>query len=153
MTPRAPLFAVLIFTGLVARGGPAFAAPSPRTAPPVPVAAAPAPRPLDGAPQDTVRRLLGEPDVAHAEGEGALWTYRLEPCVLMVAFRQSDHGLKVTSTLAGSRQRGRQAPAVGDCLGAGLAAHREAASRPPPLPRETTIGPITPSSPQTQAPP
>ncbi len=153
MTANAPLSVVLAAGFLLLAGGhPARAAATPHAPPPPATTATSVPRSLEGETAETVRRWLGEPDVAHAEGEGALWTYRLEACALMVGFRQSDHGLTVTSTLAGPRQRGRPVPSTADCLGAGLAAHREAASRPPPLPRETTIGPITPPSPQTQVP-
>jgi hypothetical protein len=81
-----------------------------------------------------------------------LWTYRFETCALMVGFRQSDHGLRVTSTVAGPRQRGRPEPSAIECLGSGVAGHREAVARPPPLPRETTIGPPSPPVPQTQVP-
>ena len=117
-----------------------------------PAATAPFPRALDGETPEAVRLLLGEPNVAHAEGAGALWTYRFDTCALMVGFRQSDHGMKVTSLLAGPRQRGRPEPTVVDCLGTGVAAHREAGARPPPLPRETTIGPPPPAMPQLQVP-
>ena len=102
--------------------------------------ASPAPRSLEGEPPDAVRGLLGEPDLAHEEGAGALWTYRLEGCVLMVAFRDAGHGPKVTTAQAGTRRRGAPEPSAAECLAAGVAAHREAASHPPPLPRETTIG-------------
>jgi hypothetical protein len=144
MMPRASLSAVFSAGLLLLAGGTATHA--------APAAANPVLRSLDGETPEAVRLLLGEPDVAHAEGEGALWTYRFETCALMVGFRQSDHGLKVTSTVAGPRQRGRPEPSTVDCLGSGVAAHREAGARPPPLPRETTIGPPSPPVPQSQVP-
>lgn len=144
MIRSAPLSAILA-TGLaiLAIGGTIHATSAP---------AVPIPRSLVGETQDAVRRLLGEPDVAHAEGDGALWTYRFESCALMIGFRQSDHGLKVTSTFAGPRQRGQPLPSTAECLVAGLGTHRESATRPPPLPRESTIGPLSPQTPQTQVP-
>lgn len=99
-----------------------------------------APRSLDGEAADAVRVLLGEPDLAHEEGAGALWTYRFEGCVLMIAFRDAGHGPKVTAAQAGARRRGGPELSASECIAAGVSAHREAAAHPPPLPRETTIG-------------
>jgi|GEM_PF-3394456 len=144
MTPSATLSLVLVAVLWTAAPGPARAA-----ATPPPAAQS---RALEGESPEAVRQRLGEPDVAHGEGGGALWTYRLESCALMIAFRDTDRGLKVTSALAGPRRRGQPDPAVADCVAAAVAAHRQAADRPPPLPRDSTIGPALPPVPQPREP-
>ena len=144
MTPSAALSLALLAALWTPAPGPSRSAASPP--------AAATPHALEGETPDAVRQLLGEPDVAHGEGGGALWTYRLESCALMVAFRESERGLKVTSTIAGPRRRGQPDPSAADCVAAAAAAHRQAADRPPPLPRETTIGPAAPPTPQTREP-
>jgi hypothetical protein len=74
---------------------------------------------LLGADEATVTARLGEPAVARAEGQGALWTYRRPSCALFVFFRM-DGGRRVVSGLdAGARRPGAGAPSADACLAAG----------------------------------
>ena len=144
MTPCAALSLALVTALWAVAPGPARSAATPP--------AVVTPHALEGESPDAVRQLLGEPDVAHGEGGGALWTYRLESCALLVAFRETERGLKVTSAIAGPRRRGQPDPSPADCVSAAVAAHRQTADHPPPLPRETTIGPAAPPAPQPREP-
>jgi hypothetical protein len=69
----------------------------------------------DAATQDAVRRLIGEPDFARAEGAGALWTYRLEHCALMLAFAEGPGALRLAAVTPGPRRLGEPDPAVSVC--------------------------------------
>jgi len=63
------------------------------------------------------RTKLGSPDVSRREGQGALWTYRKETCVLFVYFAAPPgEPLKVTGLSAGPRKAGETAPTVDVCL-------------------------------------
>jgi hypothetical protein len=96
--------------------GAASAAPAPAAKP------APAPPrgeahfPLARATPDEVKAWLGEPAVANHEGEGALWTYRLQDCALMVFFKDEGAGLKVSGVATGPRRRGQPAPDAESCI-------------------------------------
>ncbi len=101
-----------------------------------PGSAAPAhgPRTLDGAGFEQVRAVLGEPDVAQTEGDGALWTWRLDACALMIAFRGGTGVYHVTDIMAGPRHRGDAPISPAQCVAAGEAAQRN--TKPPiPAPR------------------
>ena len=79
-----------------------------------------APVPLSGLTQAEVRTRLGEPAIANGEGAGALWTYRLPDCALLVFFEDKGRGLKVSGAEAGPKRRGEPKPALDACLaGAG----------------------------------
>ncbi|HYF23698.1 MAG TPA: hypothetical protein VD929_09900 [Caulobacteraceae bacterium] len=73
---------------------------------------------LVGADGKEVERRLGEPETARAEGDGAMWTYRLKSCALHVFFRRPDAQgtLRVTGSAAGPLKRGEPVPAVDACL-------------------------------------
>ena len=89
------------------------------------------PHSLEGATFEQVRAALGEPDVAQAEGEGALWTWRLEACALMIAFRSAAGIPHVTTIMAGPRHRGVTPISPSQCIAAGEAV-RHAGLRPSP---------------------
>ena len=56
---------------------------------------------LVGISEAGVRDRLGEPAVARREGAGALWTYRLPACSVLVFFReQAGQGLRVSGVEA-----------------------------------------------------
>lgn len=78
--------------------------------------------PLNGQAAADVRARLGEPDLTHIEGSGALWTYRFDDCALMVAFRDGPEGLRVTQTISGPRRRGETPPSAAECVASGEAA-------------------------------
>ena len=82
---------------------------------PAPIPTAPKSR-LSGLTTREITTRLGPPDVAHTEGKGAFWTYRLTDCALFVFFQDAGKGLKVSSVSAGPRKRGDPAPAAEDCL-------------------------------------
>jgi hypothetical protein len=65
---------------------------------------------------DQVRAKLGAPDIEHAEGGGALWTYRLERCALLVAFKTGPKGLRVIDAFAGVRKRGETPLTLNACV-------------------------------------
>lgn len=68
-----------------------------------------------------VKARLGAPDVARAEGKGAMWTYRLPDCALFVFFRsQQGQPLKMSGATAGPRVRGRSPPPVNECVAEAL---------------------------------
>jgi hypothetical protein len=95
--------------------GSALAAPVPR--PPGQAAKPASPTvPLAGDTPDEVRAWLGEPAVASGEGKGALWTYRLDDCALMVFFKDQGSGLKVTGVATGPRRRADVAPDAESCI-------------------------------------
>jgi hypothetical protein len=79
----------------------------------------PAPDSLNDLTTRQVRARLGEPAVAHAEGKGAMWTYRSDDCALMVFFEDKGKGLRTAGAVTGPRKRGEPVPALDDCV-AGL---------------------------------
>ena len=95
--------------------------------------AAPPAHTMVGLVPEQVRAALGEPDVAQADGAGALWTYRLDACALMIAFRDTAGALRVSDLVVGPRRRGETPPSSPACVASGEAAHRN----PPPLPTST----------------
>lgn len=74
--------------------------------------------PLANATPDDVKARLGEPAVANAEGKGAFWTYRLEDCALMVFFKDTGQGLRVSGVQTGPRRRAETPPDAETCIGA-----------------------------------
>jgi len=105
---RRPVLLGLAILTLVA-GGQARAAAPPVSAPPV-AALAPGATPLQ------VIERLGDPAVASREGRGALWTYRLEGCALMVFFKDEGQGLRVSGVTASARRRGEPTPDAAACV-------------------------------------
>ena len=114
--------------------GPALAArelaPAFPRAPESTVAATVAPGPvytyegLLGLSQDQTRARLGPPDLAQAEGSGAMWTYRLSDCALFVFFRSGDgQPLVMSGAAAGQRRRGQAVPTLEACIADALNAH------------------------------
>ena len=85
---------------------------------------------LLGLDQDHARARLGPPDLAQAEGTGAMWTFRQRICALFVFFR-SDAGqpLKVSGAAAGQRRRGQQVPTLEACIAEALNAHPASSGR------------------------
>lgn len=64
-----------------------------------------------------LRSALGMPDLQRTEGDGALWTYRMPSCALMVFLRRSSGvAFKVTGAQTGPLARGNPAPDVDACL-------------------------------------
>jgi hypothetical protein len=76
---------------------------------------------LVGATDADLRTTLGTPDLERKEGDGALWTYRLSNCSLMVFLHRTDGGMKVTGTQASPLVRGAQSIDVDACLRAAAA--------------------------------
>lgn len=77
---------------------------------------APAPESLAGLTPRQVRQRLGDPAVAHAEGKGAMWTYRSEGCALMVFFEDGGKGLRAAGAVTGPRRRGDPVPELETCM-------------------------------------
>lgn len=76
---------------------------------------------LLGLTEAEAKARLGAPDTAREEGEGAMWTYRLDDCALFVFFKaEDDKPLKVTGTASGARRRGEAAPPVQACVAEAL---------------------------------
>jgi len=63
-----------------------------------------------------LRTSLGEPDLKRSEGDGALWTYRLQDCSLMVFLHRTGATWKVSGAQTGPLERGQPAPEVDACL-------------------------------------
>ena len=106
-----PLGLALLAPAFLLGAGAAHAA-----APSRPAAPAAATPPLQAQTPAQVRARLGEPAVASGEGKGAMWTYRLEGCALMVFFKDEGRGLRVSGVTASARRRGEAAPTVETCL-------------------------------------
>jgi len=89
------------------------------TAPMIPTA--PKVQDLLGKDGREVERLLGEPKIAHARGDGAMWTYQRPTCALHVFFRRNGERdtLRVSGVSSGPLQRGAAAPDVARCLSYG----------------------------------
>ena len=76
---------------------------------------------LMAAAQSDVRTRLGAPDVARAEGSGAMWTYSLPDCALFIFFRMpkgapADASPRVSGAASGPRVRGQRPLPVNDCI-------------------------------------
>jgi hypothetical protein len=72
---------------------------------------------LTGRSDTELKAALGMPDLERNEGAGALWTYRLPACSLMVFLkRDGAEPLKVTGAQASPLQRGGPVPDVDACL-------------------------------------
>jgi hypothetical protein len=76
----------------------------------------PAPDSLNDLTTRQVRQRLGEPAVAHAEGKGAMWTYRSDDCALMVFFEDKGKGLRAAGAVTGPRKRGEPVPELETCM-------------------------------------
>jgi hypothetical protein len=120
MTVRAALLAALFVSACAT---PAVETPRPVAA--LPPAAPSATRaPLDAAAQlaragqaDAITpreagMLLGPPDVERREGAGALLTWRLESCALVLSFT----GDRLQSVSPGPRRSGAPAPSIETCV-------------------------------------
>lgn len=86
-----------------------------------PAAEPPAPRTptlatLRGLTPEAVKAKLGAPVLERQDGAGALWTYRLPTCALLVFFADQGSGLKLVGAEAGPLVRGAVAPATDVCL-------------------------------------
>ncbi len=78
-----------------------------------------------------VTARLGAPDLARAEGRGAMWTYRLPDCALFVFFRRSGvEPLHFDGATAGPRMRGRNPPPVNQCLTEAMSRHGAEPAKP-----------------------
>jgi hypothetical protein len=85
---------------------------------------------LDGATEAETRTRIGAPDLARTEGLGALWTYRLENCALLVFFRSEGGGpRRLSGALSSPRRRGETPPTVDACLAEAAARAAPAARR------------------------
>jgi hypothetical protein len=73
---------------------------------------------LIGHTDEELRQKLGTPDLARNEGDGALWTYRLPACSLMVFMKRTDGTMKVSGAQAAPLDRGGAAIGVDACLAA-----------------------------------
>ena len=73
---------------------------------------------LIGRSDEDIRRTLGVPDLARNEGDGALWTYRLPACSLMVFLKRTDGAMKVSGAQSAPLQRSGSPIAVDACLAA-----------------------------------
>lgn len=73
---------------------------------------------LVGSDETRLKAELGDPELMRAEGDGALWTYRMPDCALYVFLgRDTSAGpWKVKGAQAGPLKRGGQAPDVDVCL-------------------------------------
>ena len=86
---------------------------------------------LLAASETEVKTRLGAPDLARAEGSGAMWTYRLPDCALFVFFRRpAGEPLKVSGAASGPRMRGRNPPPVNECLSQGFERRVAEAAKP-----------------------
>jgi hypothetical protein len=75
---------------------------------------------------DDVQRLLGPADVARRETAGALLTYRLDNCALVLAFAMDNlNRLRLTDVAPGAPRFGDPAPSLDQCAAA-LEARRAA---------------------------
>lgn len=76
---------------------------------------------LVGSDETRLKAELGEPELMRAEGDGALWTYRLPACALYVFLGRdaSTSPWKVKGAQAGPLKRGEQPPEVDVCLKSG----------------------------------
>jgi hypothetical protein len=64
-----------------------------------------------------LRTTLGAPELTRAEGDGAMYTYRLPGCALLVFLHKAEpSGYKVTGAQAGPLSRGGATPDVDACL-------------------------------------
>ena len=72
---------------------------------------------LVGFDEARLRGVLGPPALASAEGQGAMWTYRLKTCALHVFLaRDASGALRVKAGSAGPLVRGGASPTVDACV-------------------------------------
>jgi hypothetical protein len=72
---------------------------------------------LVGRTDTELRASLGAPELTRAEGDGAMYTYRLPGCALLVFLHKAEPaGYKVTGAQAGPLSRGGATPDVDACL-------------------------------------
>ena len=72
---------------------------------------------LLGASEDDARQRLGPPDLVRAEGQGAMWTYRLDDCALFLFFKGPEgQPLRVSGAATGPRRRGEPPATVEACI-------------------------------------
>lgn len=81
------------------------------------VAHVPAFSALVGFDENRLKGVLGPPALARAEGQGAMWTYRLRTCALHVFLsRDASGALRVKAGSAGPLVRGAASPTVDACV-------------------------------------
>ncbi len=82
--------------------------------------------PLSGllaASEDDTRQRLGPPDLVRSEGQGAMWTYRLDDCALFLFFKGPEgQPLRVSGAATGPRRRGEPPAPVEACIAKAVAA-------------------------------
>ncbi len=98
-------------------------APEPAATRPAPQVAltprphAPLPDSLIGASPETVKKLLGPPDLERREGQARLWTFRGGDCRLAIVFGQGEGGGQTVMALRVTEPRwGAPAPDAATCL-------------------------------------
>ena len=71
-----------------------------------------------GRSEGDLKSQLGDPDLKRSEGDGALWTYRLPNCSLLVFLHRGagQSTWKISGAQAGPLARGDPAPDVDSCL-------------------------------------
>lgn len=114
-----PLSAYVLTVAVAAAAASHPSSPKASTKAETPAASARTSDPLAHDSPDQVRSKLGAPDIEHAEGGGALWTYRLEHCALLVAFKTGPKGLRVIDAFSGVRKRGETPLALNACVAEG----------------------------------
>lgn len=85
------------------------------------IAAAPRPAPtlasIVGLSDSEAKARLGAADLERTEGAGALWTYRLKDCALLVFLRKGPgQAFRVTGADSSLRRRGDPPLPVGACI-------------------------------------
>ncbi|MBL8549861.1 MAG: hypothetical protein JNJ73_07730 [Hyphomonadaceae bacterium] len=133
MWKRFARFAVAAVAGGVL-GGCAATTTTTATVAPTP-AAAPAPTPLatllaragqaDAPSLTALSRTFGQPDVQRREGAGAILTYRLESCALVLVFAADGRNeFRLSEASAQPARAEAQAPELAECAAAAEARHR-----------------------------
>jgi len=74
-------------------------------------------QPLIGADEAGLKRAIGDPATARDEGQGAMWTYRMQTCALHVFLSRDQAGvMRVKGAASGPLRRGAPTPAVDACV-------------------------------------
>ena len=88
--------------------------------------------PLSGllaASEDDARQRLGAPDLVRAEGQGSMWTYRMDDCALFLFFKGPEgQPMRVSGAATGPRRRGEPPATVEACIAEAVSA--QASSKP-----------------------
>ena len=82
--------------------------------------------PLSGllaASEDDARQRLGAPDLVRAEGQGSMWTYRMDDCALFLFFKGPEgQPMRVSGAATGPRRRGEPPATVEACIAEAVSA-------------------------------